>query len=268
MILIRSLQNNGLVDCKGAVANLAPSRARARLIRGTLNELGLGKVPVATGTDGGFTQYTASFEDTAKNYIAADDETFDNTDGIGLLKQLYEAASDKSLELLCISSLKDAAEFLQTHEELFVAKTKTVTIMGGVMQFDDADGDDDLLVPDTAHNNTFDKEASAFFYRRCQEILVPLIIVSRHAAYMCPMPRSIYDDMAATGHPIGKRLRDTQRASIEGLWKRASAPEGPERIGLPARCDKAWFCNTFCSGNGKERSSDDSIWDLISSFIM
>ena len=94
MILIRSLQNNGLVDCKGAVANLAPSRARARLIRGTLNELGLGKVPVATGTDGGFTQYTASFEDTAKNYIAADDETFDNTDGIGLLKQLYEAASD------------------------------------------------------------------------------------------------------------------------------------------------------------------------------
>ena len=166
------------------------------------------------------------------------------------------------------ASLKDAAEFVRVHEDLFVAKTKTVTIMGGVMPFDKTVDDNELLVPDTAHNNTFDMEASAFFYRRCQEICVPLLIVSRHAAYKCPMPRSIYDDMAATGHPIGKRLRDTQRASIEGLWKRACAPEGPDRIGLPARCDKSWFCNTFCSGNGGDRTVDDSIWDLVESFIM
>ena len=149
-----------------------------------------------------------------------------------------------------------------------MAKTKTVTIMGGVMPFDGNADDDEFLVPDTAHNNTFDKEASAYFYRRCQEARVPLIIVSRHAAYKCPMPRSIYDDMAATNHPIGKRLRDTQRASIEGLWKRACAPEGPERLGLPARCDKPWFCTTFCGGKGQDRTAHDSIWDLIASFIM
>ena len=164
--------------------------------------------------------------------------------------------------------MKDAAEFLRAHEDLFVAKTKTVTIMGGVMPFDDNADDNKPLVPDTAHNNTFDTEASEFFYRHCQEIGVPLIIVGRFAAYKCPMPRSIYDDMASTGHPIGKRLRDTQRASIEGLWKRACAPEGPERIGLPARCDKTWFCNTFCSGKGEDRSADDSVWDLVVSFMM
>ena len=157
---------------------------------------------------------------------------------------------------------------MRAYEALFVAKTKTVTIMGGVMPFDENADDNELLVPDTAHNNTFDTEASAFFYCHCQEIGVPLIIVSRHAAYKCPMPRSIYDDMAATDHPIGKRLRDTQRASIEGLWKRACAPEGPDRVGLPARCDKAWFCSTFCSGNGAERDADDSVWDLVASFIM
>ena len=149
-----------------------------------------------------------------------------------------------------------------------MAKTKTVTIMGGVMPFDGSVDDDELLVPDTAHNNTFDTEASAFFYRRCQELRVPLIVVGRYAAYKCPMPRSIYDDMASTGHPIGKRLRDTQRESIEGLWKRACAPEGPERIGLPARCDKTWFCGTFCGGKGGDRASYESIWDLIKSFIM
>ena len=102
MVLIRSLHENGLVQCKGAVATLAPSRARARLVRGTLNELGLGQVPVAIGTDGGFTKYTASFEETSRDYIAPDDNAFDETRGIDLLKQLYESASENSLELLCM----------------------------------------------------------------------------------------------------------------------------------------------------------------------
>ena len=152
-------------------------------------------------------------------------------------------------------------------QALFVQKTRSVTIMGGVEPFDPVDTEK-LLVPDTAQNNVFDKEAAAYFYRRCQELRVPLIVVSRHAAYKCPMPRSIYDDMAKTNHPIGKRLRDSQQGSIEHLWSRAAAPEGPGRLGLPMRCDKAWFCNTFCSGNGGDRTADDSIWDLIISFMM
>ena len=48
----------------------------------------------------------------------------------------------------------------------------------------------------------------------------------------------------------------------------ANAADGPGRIGLPLRCDKGWFCDTFCSGHGKERTSNESIWDLVSSFIM
>lgn len=102
MILMRSLQDNGFVDCKGAVANLAPSRARARLVRGTLNVLGLGEVPVATGTDGGFTKYSASFEQTSRDYIASDDGAYCVMQGIDLLKQLYQSASANSLELLCM----------------------------------------------------------------------------------------------------------------------------------------------------------------------
>lgn len=75
--------------------------------------------------------------------------------------------------------------------------------------------------------------------------------------------------MAATGHPIGKRLRDTQRESIEGLWKRACS-EGADRLGLPARCNKAWFISTFLnkSKKARARNADDSIWDLVSSFMM
>ena len=102
MVLARSLQESGLVHFRGAVATLAPSRARARLVRGTLNELGLRQVPVAIGTDGGFTKYIASFEETARDYIAPDDNTFDDTQGLDLLKQLYDSASENSLELLCM----------------------------------------------------------------------------------------------------------------------------------------------------------------------
>ena len=204
----------------------------------------------------------------------------------------YKSAPATGVALLCISSIKDAAAFCRSNEvrsatatnakpfvcnhfacgdgnwqALFVQKTRSVTIMGGVEPFDPADTEK-LLVPDTAQNNVFDKEAAAYFYRRCQELRVPLIVVSRHAAYKCPMPRSIYDDMAKTNHPIGKRLRDSQQGSIEHLWSRAAAPEGPGRLGLPMRCDKAWFCNTFCQGKGMDRDGSMSIWDLIVSFNM
>jgi hypothetical protein len=148
MVLMRALTDRGLVDCKGAVATLAPSRARARLVRGTLNQLGLGEVPVAIGTDGGFTGHTATFEDTASDYIASDDETFCSLSGADLLVELYASAAPASLELLCIASMKDAAEFVRNHEHLFKEKTRSVTIMGGVMPFED-DDETTLLVPDT-----------------------------------------------------------------------------------------------------------------------
>ena len=87
-------------------------------------------------------------------------------------------------------------------------------------------------------------------------------------AHTGPMPRDVYDDLSWTGHPIGQRLQSTQRASIEGLWKRAAASDPEKRMGLPARCDKPWFCDTFCAGEGGDRTADDSVWDLVVSFNM
>jgi len=101
------------------------------------------------------------------------------------------------------------------------------------------------------------------------ELGIPLVILSRFTAYAAPVPRSIYDEMAASGSQIGQRLQKAQRKTIEALWARACAPEGSEaRAGLPARCDKEWFCNTFCQGQGKERSGEESIWDCIIQFNM
>ena len=189
-VLMRALSSTQQLQLKGVVATLAPERARARLVRGTLNMLGFENVPVACGSDGGFTKYSALFEKTSQSYIPADD-SFATTNGSDLLLRLYESAPSSGLELLVIASLKDVAMFMRANEALFAKSTRSCTIMGGVMPFEQ-NIDDEFLVPDSAHNNEFCRESAEYVYRRCQETGVKLIIVSRDAAYPCPMPRSIY----------------------------------------------------------------------------
>ena len=92
-------------------------------------------------------------------------------------------------------------------------------------------------------------------------------MLSRLAAYQAPVPRKIYDDLATTGSLIGWRLRHAQRTSIEQLWVRATS-EGAAHGGLPASCDRSWFCKTFLGGAGEDRTAADSIWDLVVSFNM
>jgi hypothetical protein len=191
-------------------------------------------------------------------------------DGIELMVRALAAAAPRSITLVIIASLKDAASLLRSHEALFVAKVREVVIQGGVQ--DSKPGvaaPGTMLEPDTAHNNEFDAEASKFFYERCQTLGVPLLIVSRFAAAGCQVPRAIYDEMAATGNPIGIHLQQTQATSIGRLWHQACAPlDSAERGGLPGRCDKQWFCSTFCRGEGTELGGTDEIWPLVETFNM
>ena len=47
-------------------------------------------------------------------------------------------------------------------QALFVANTRSCTIMGGVLPFDESiESDGDWLQPDTAHNNEFCRESAA-----------------------------------------------------------------------------------------------------------
>ena len=56
-----------------------------------------------------------------------------------------------------------------------------------------------------------------------------LNVLTRYAAYGCPLPRDIYDQMNSTGSPIALRLFDVQRKSIEELWQRCNAEGEVER---------------------------------------
>ena len=165
----------------------------AQLARGTMDMIGLHAVPVAFGTDGGdVAGEQRAPEPTNFSYMPPDgsERSFSLETGRTLLFRTLVGAASKSVIVCIISSLKDVALFLRDNEALFAAKVKEVSIMGGVVSRDDDDKDDEaLLVPDTAHNNMFDKPAADFFYRRCQELGVRLIVVGRDCAYQVKIPR-------------------------------------------------------------------------------
>jgi hypothetical protein len=255
-----------LFELAAVVANLAPAIQRARLAKGMLRELGQPTVRVGIGTDCGHGSegHEAEFEDIP--YLA---DYSDLEDGADLLRKTLEAGKDDSVTLVLISGLTDVANLLREHHDLVKRKVKSVAVMGGVQQQNDAvvlDADG-FMNPDTAANNAFDMGSAVYFYRRIQELAIPMTILTREAAYACPVPRSIYERLAATGHPVGIKLLNSQRYLIEDLWRRANLPgDDPARKKLPARCDKKWFCTVFCAGMGLDRTSADSIWDLIQSF--
>ena len=65
-----------------------------------------------------------------------------------------------------------------------------------------------FLTPDPAAQNVaLDAPAAEFVFRMCQRLTVPLVVVSRHAANACWLPRSLYDAIACSGAPVGAQLR-------------------------------------------------------------
>ena len=114
-ILMCHLEESRFVDVVGVVANLRPSYDRARLMRGTLDSLDMYHVPVGIGTDGGSRVHKDTFSESAATYMPPQhsDRTLGLLPGRKLMRMEYEKAAPKSLSLLCISSLLDAALFLR-----------------------------------------------------------------------------------------------------------------------------------------------------------
>jgi len=251
----------------GVVANLAPSRERARLAKGTLTQLGQGDIAVGQGSS------CKQPDDDGLEYqfnVAYLSDASEIQDGKELLMRTLKEAKPKAIVLLLISGMTDAATVLKEHMHLFASKVRRVVIMGGAICKDDLPllDDEGRFLPDlTAQNHSFDKESAEFLYRQLQDLGIPITVLSRHAAIAGKVSRSIYDDMAATGHPVGVRLLAAQKLAIEELWARACMPaDAAARHGLPGRCDKAWFGNTFCGGQGTDRDASASIWDIVETF--
>eukprot|EP00929_Paragymnodinium_shiwhaense_P102248 TRINITY_DN65437_c0_g1_i1.p1 TRINITY_DN65437_c0_g1~~TRINITY_DN65437_c0_g1_i1.p1 ORF type:complete len:2269 (+),score=529.06 TRINITY_DN65437_c0_g1_i1:427-6807(+) len=266
LILSRALSDMRFVDVKAVVANVQPAQARAKLARGTMDALGMRHVRVAQGSDGNSTRqvdnFTASVARTGYDYLVRDVE---EKSADSMLLDIYRQAPPSSLTLLLISPLTDAAQFMKAHEALFIAKTHKVVIQGGVdpRSFDSACKW--LHLDPTCQNHQFDMEAAQYVYRKCQEWGIGLVIVSRFAVYASGVPSFIFDDLAAIGHPVALRLRETQIRSTTNLWTRCCLPAGHEqRLGLPGRCDRQWFEKVLCNGADLSNVSEETpIWPFV-----
>ncbi|MCA9776635.1 MAG: nucleoside hydrolase [Candidatus Eremiobacteraeota bacterium] len=257
---LAKLHHMGNVNIKGVITNLGPSDKRAQLAKGALGELGLSEVPVAVGSSSGQSPDKYDHYEFEAPYMAPQQSV--EKSGQSLLKTIFQSADDRSVNLVVLGPMTDLNEFMTENTELFRQKAERGVIMGGVQR---QDGEillkDGLMVPDTANNNTFDTQASSGVYAGLQNWGIPTTVLTREAAYAAPADKDFYNGLGDTGNPVGERLKATQRRSIEGLWERVNmTADDPNRLGLPGRCDKAWFEKTFCDGPVPEGSD---VWDSI-----
>lgn len=265
-VLLAALQRAGMVDVVAVVANLEPPLLRARLAKGTFRALGYPHIPVGVGSDC-FKGGQNLKHETDVPYLA--DTSAVAAYGGRLLVQKLREAADRSIILLLNSGLTDAATLVREEPKLVTQKLAGVTIMGGVQTLDAMTPRrvDGLLVPDDAVNNALDAEASEFLYRRLQELGIPMTVIMRSACYAAQFPIRLYDEFAATGHPVGMGLQSRQQHSIQQLWQAALAPEGsPVRGKLPMGRNRAQFVTVFCGGRDPGIGADDAIWPFVDSY--
>lgn len=245
------------IDLLAFVGNHVQSLLRAQNAKQIFTALGLGDVPVGMG-ERGFGSTSQECEQDPR-FLAQPTRI---GHGRPLLRWTLEQSADHSVTLVLNSGFTDAVWLWMDDPGLFLSKVQEVVIMGGI----EMDGKlpklsaEGFLVPSIgkggAANNNFDPSSTLHLYDALQRRGVPTVITTRFAAYGCKMPFGVFATMAESGNAIGARVGEAQRERIQELWMKSNAPTGSfERGDLPARCDRAWFVNTFCAG--RDPGADD-----------
>jgi hypothetical protein len=264
---LRGIQALGApVLVKGYVANFQPSLKRAAMANASVLNLNYDFVPrVGFGTNCGRDDALKSYEHDPQ-YANESDITL----GYDLMVRLLEVSRPKSITLILLSALTDACAFIERNVDLVRRTVKEAVVMGGVEPTLGSDEFSPLLdefgfmiAEKRASNNEFDYPSALTVYRMVQSLEIPLVVLSRHAAGSCKIPKAVYDDLAALGHPEGIRLRDMQRAALLDIWKQLHLPaDSPERS-FNRLLTVEWFCNFFLGGEGSQLSAADDPWPLV-----
>ncbi|KAL7547928.1 hypothetical protein ACHAWF_011192 [Thalassiosira exigua] len=205
--------------------------------------------------------------------------------------ELYEYAPPIGVTLVLTATFTSAWSFAEANPDLFRNKTVRVVHTGGALIWparwgwaalpnkdDDSNAIDmedplsnkgggltseQILIPDpAAQNHRLDMTSAHLFYKLAQALSVPMVILSRHVAKECCIPRNFFDVLGSHGGDVGKRIYENERTSLLNLWRCSCAPVGSAARGnLPERCDKQWFAQTFCAGTTAE--SEEEVWRSI-----
>ncbi len=287
LVITKYLQQQGFVDLRCVLTTLGNRDTRVRraeFASSVLDLLGLSSVRVGVGQDYDFAVQDAAGELDVKATEGRkqDHQVFIETpllqqraaineNGLALLKQELTKVPDHSAVLLINCGMVDVAAVLRDAPELVKQKTAKVVIMGGVESQLDKRG---FVVADKrAYNNNTHQTSADYTYARVQELGLPLVVVTKEAAYAAAAPRSFYDSMAATRHPVGIYLKNQQMQSLNHLW------DGIQNGQLPAALTPKWFFQTFTDvdvdsdagmtaiATAKAHAEDfANIWNQVSKF--
>jgi len=262
LVLLSALKRKHILNPVAVITTLSPQRDRAHLARGSMDAMGMPDVPVGIGSRGGVAE-GVDLDVYGSNYSRSSPCIFES--GIELVYRALVSVPPKSAVMLCIASLADMATFMRQHEDLFTSKVKEVVLMGGVVSTELGEH----LRPDSAYNNNCDISSARFVYKRCQELSVPTATLSRWAAYGCPIPPKLLDEIAKTEHMVATNIRSVSKLSIDQLWNKVILhADDPRREKLPNRCDISWFCRTFMSKGEISKEWTSSVWTLVKKLNM
>ncbi|KAE8448029.1 hypothetical protein EG329_009952 [Mollisiaceae sp. DMI_Dod_QoI] len=219
MVVLKELHRIGLVQLRGFVANLMPADKRALFGRGALDALGLQDIPIAVGLPASTDHHKELDYELKCSFNAPENTALEN--GNSLLRQLCATAKkeNEKLTFVLLSSLADIFEFSKEYKDLnsIIAK---VFLQGGHTT--------SPLKPDMrAANNKFHKAAAEGFYDFLETEKIPSSVYTKIATFATPVSTEVFDDMAATGHPVGQHLQQVRVLQDTEFYKGACQPNPP-----------------------------------------
>jgi hypothetical protein len=197
-------------------------------------------------------------------------------------KRVLESIRDDTLLVINTSTLTDLSAALRADRELLGRKLRNVAVFGHCVEHhlhssldvlsSGAAGtgmnQDFFLRPDPTHHLfAADLPSARHAFHALQELRVPMVLVSRYAAYEGAEHHDLFDDLSRLNVPHLARLRSDQRLALESLFERCCLPPGDEnRAELPDRCNALWFAETMCGGTLPLDKAE--VWSHVSSFPM
>ncbi|KAG9228889.1 hypothetical protein BJ875DRAFT_364292, partial [Amylocarpus encephaloides] len=239
-ITLVELRRLGLVNLKGFVTNFTFEEERARAGRGLLDLMHLKSLPVGVGTRGSdreadLNRRMMPYEFDKCPYMAPKDTRFPT--GAELLHQIFTEAqqNDDQLTVLLISSLRDMDQFIQAYPDLIHAVAEKFILQGDFRVSDEG-------VPEAlpgAANNDFDLPAARRVHRWAFEHSIPMTVYTKLAAFATHIPDQLCQDMEASGHVVGKYLRESQVAMDLDFYRSACSEDPKDRF--KGSMDQEWY---------------------------
>ncbi len=249
-----------VVKLIGFIANLHPPKVRAQFGRGCLDSLGLEDIPICWGEEAEADLSKREdpqpweFPDTVFKLLWAKDATFtpygrdkkveadqhEIQSGVKFLdrivKEKIESREKDSpkLTFLLISGLADIATFAKREPKKLGLATEKIVLQGEYKL------EQGVVKPNLkAANNAFDEQEAAEFHKYIESYHIPSVVYTRYAAMGAKMDAKLFQDLKATGHPIGVHLATVQKIQDTAFYERACNKDPAKRF-LP-HLDQEWF---------------------------